>query len=49
MPALAPASGSTQTYIWRDSGMMAQLAETLPVTVELMSEYSVEGGEFTNI
>jgi len=44
MPALAPASGSTQTYIWRDSGMMAQLAETLPVTVELMSEYSVEGG-----
>ena len=44
MASLAPASGSTQTYIWRDTDMMAKKADTLPISVELMSQHSVKGG-----
>ncbi|KAL5254255.1 hypothetical protein ACHWQZ_G013889 [Mnemiopsis leidyi] len=44
MASLAPASGTTQTYIWRDTEMMAKKADTLPISVELMSQHSIQGG-----
>ena len=46
MASLAPEPGTTQTYIWRDTPTMAEIADTLPVTVELKSEHSVEGGGY---
>ena len=46
MASLAPASGTTQTYIWRDTDMMAKKAGTLPISVELMSQHSVKGGQY---
>ena len=45
MASLAPASGTTQTYIWRDTEMMAKKADTLPISVELMSQHSIQGGK----
>ena len=42
MPAFAPRLGSSSTYIWRATDNMAEIAGTLPVTVELMEGHTVD-------
>ena len=46
MGVLAPKPGSSQTYIWRDTEVMAQISNSLPITVELKEDYSIHEGVF---
>eukprot|EP00116_Pleurobrachia_bachei_P018750 sb/3479012/ len=44
MASMAPPAGSSPTYIWRDAPVMAEKSGSLPITVELFAEHSIENG-----